>query len=153
VVLDVDDVAEYSAFLLPNPYRLIIDIHGKLPPTKVAVNKEPKPVAQDPKPVAVEAKQQPQDGGAGQDVTVTTIKEPDSKPPAPKPAGNAAAAIQNAEATKSAPLRGQGKDKDKDQERVVTETPAQIAKVVTPKVVVDDTGLDNANSDRTSGQP
>jgi len=25
-------VAEYSAFLLPNPYRLIIDIHGKLPP-------------------------------------------------------------------------------------------------------------------------
>jgi len=29
VVLDVDDVTEYSAFLLPNPYRLIIDIHGK----------------------------------------------------------------------------------------------------------------------------
>ena len=31
VVLEVDDVAEYSAFLLPNPYRLIIDIHGKKP--------------------------------------------------------------------------------------------------------------------------
>src|SRR5215468_159332 len=29
VVLDVDDVAEYSAFFLPNPYRLIIDIHGR----------------------------------------------------------------------------------------------------------------------------
>src|SRR3984957_13567026 len=29
VVLDVNDVTEYSAFLLPNPYRLIIDIHGK----------------------------------------------------------------------------------------------------------------------------
>ncbi len=29
VVLEVDDVAEYSAFLLPNPYRLIIDVHGK----------------------------------------------------------------------------------------------------------------------------
>jgi N-acetylmuramoyl-L-alanine amidase len=28
VVLEVDDVTEYSAFLLPNPYRLIIDIHG-----------------------------------------------------------------------------------------------------------------------------
>jgi N-acetylmuramoyl-L-alanine amidase len=28
VVLDVSDVSEYSAFLLPNPYRLIIDIHG-----------------------------------------------------------------------------------------------------------------------------
>jgi N-acetylmuramoyl-L-alanine amidase len=32
VVLEVDDVAEYSAFLLPNPYRLIIDIHGKQQP-------------------------------------------------------------------------------------------------------------------------
>jgi N-acetylmuramoyl-L-alanine amidase len=30
VVLEVgDDVGEYSAFLLPNPFRLIIDIHGK----------------------------------------------------------------------------------------------------------------------------
>ncbi len=29
VVLDVSDVTEYSAFLLPNPYRLIIDIHGE----------------------------------------------------------------------------------------------------------------------------
>ena len=28
VVLDVHQVVEYSAFLLPNPYRLIIDIHG-----------------------------------------------------------------------------------------------------------------------------
>ncbi len=35
VVLDVHQVAEYSAFLLPNPYRLIIDIHGKdSPPTR-----------------------------------------------------------------------------------------------------------------------
>jgi N-acetylmuramoyl-L-alanine amidase len=29
VVLDVHEVTEYSAFLLPNPTRLIIDIHGK----------------------------------------------------------------------------------------------------------------------------
>ncbi len=49
VVLDVDDVAEYSAFLLPNPYRLIIDIHGKdnhgkqppAPVSKVAANRHP----------------------------------------------------------------------------------------------------------------
>ena len=31
VVLDVNDVTDYSAFLLPNPYRLIIDIHGGTP--------------------------------------------------------------------------------------------------------------------------
>jgi N-acetylmuramoyl-L-alanine amidase len=31
VVLDVSDVSEYSAFLLPNPWRLIIDVHGSKP--------------------------------------------------------------------------------------------------------------------------
>lgn len=36
VVLEVDEVSEYSAFLLPNPYRLIIDIHGRKPATAVA---------------------------------------------------------------------------------------------------------------------
>jgi N-acetylmuramoyl-L-alanine amidase len=34
VVLDVDSLSEYDAFLLPNPYRLIIDIHGKNIPAK-----------------------------------------------------------------------------------------------------------------------
>jgi len=29
VVLEVDDVSDYAAFLLPNPYRLIVDIHGR----------------------------------------------------------------------------------------------------------------------------
>jgi len=32
IVLDVSDVTEYSAFLLPDPYRLIIDIHGHRQP-------------------------------------------------------------------------------------------------------------------------
>ena len=31
VVLEVADVSDYSAFLLPNPYRLIIDVHGRQP--------------------------------------------------------------------------------------------------------------------------
>ena len=29
VVLEVDNLSDYDAFLLPNPYRLVIDIHGK----------------------------------------------------------------------------------------------------------------------------
>ncbi len=42
VVLEVDDLSEYSAFVLPNPYRLIIDIHGrKAAPTEVASNAAP----------------------------------------------------------------------------------------------------------------
>ena len=38
VVLEVADVSDYSAFLLPNPYRLIIDVHGRQrqPQTEVA---------------------------------------------------------------------------------------------------------------------
>jgi len=42
VVLDVHHVAEYSAFLLPNPYRLIIDIHGgsEAKPTSEAIAAE-----------------------------------------------------------------------------------------------------------------
>jgi N-acetylmuramoyl-L-alanine amidase len=34
VVLEVDDLSDYEAFLLPNPYRLIIDIHGRNVPGK-----------------------------------------------------------------------------------------------------------------------
>jgi len=42
VVLEVDDVTEYSAFLLPNPYRLIVDIHGKnAGTTQVTANQSP----------------------------------------------------------------------------------------------------------------
>ncbi len=37
IVLDVNDVTEYSAFLLPNPYRLIIDIHGRSKPAAAEV--------------------------------------------------------------------------------------------------------------------
>jgi N-acetylmuramoyl-L-alanine amidase len=34
VVLDVSDVSDYSAFFLPNPSRLIIDVHGSRPDSK-----------------------------------------------------------------------------------------------------------------------
>ena len=81
---------------------------------------------------------------------MTAVKPPESKA-APKPAGNAADAIQSAEASKSGPLKGQGKDKDKDRERVVNATPAEIAKVVTPKIVVDEGGMED--SGRAAGQP
>jgi N-acetylmuramoyl-L-alanine amidase len=40
VVLEVDSLAEYSAFILPNPYRLIIDVRGK-PATATQVAEAP----------------------------------------------------------------------------------------------------------------
>jgi N-acetylmuramoyl-L-alanine amidase len=39
VVLEVADVSDYSAFMLPNPYRLIIDIHGRQPQSQTLIAK------------------------------------------------------------------------------------------------------------------
>jgi N-acetylmuramoyl-L-alanine amidase len=49
VVLDVNDVTEYSAFLLPNPYRLIIDIHGSNVRSQVAGAQQPEPLPPPPR--------------------------------------------------------------------------------------------------------
>jgi N-acetylmuramoyl-L-alanine amidase len=150
VVLDVDDVAEYSAFLLPNPYRLIIDIHGKLPPNKLAKNKEPKNAPQETKPVAPETQPSTTDDSA-QDVTVTNVKPSDNRSTPSKATGSQSADVQSVDAGKSAPIKGHGKDKDKDKERVVTQTPAETAKVITPKITVDESAIDD--SGRAAGEP
>jgi len=151
VVLDVDDVAEYSAFLLPNPYRLIIDIHGKLPPNKLAKNKEPKSTPQETKPTASETAPSTADDDSGQDVTVTSVKPSDDKSSRSKPSGTQPADVQSADAGKSVPIKGHGKDKDKDKERVVSQTPADTAKVITPKITADEGGMED--SDRAAGEP
>jgi len=60
IVLDVSSVSDYSAFLLPNPWRLIIDIHGlrpgiapttnlaNLPPASQSTPRTVAPVARPP---------------------------------------------------------------------------------------------------------
>ena len=55
VVLELDEVSEYSAFLLPNPYRLIIDVHGKRP-QKMAKADAPKAAPDKPAKAAPENK-------------------------------------------------------------------------------------------------
>ncbi|HVP44065.1 MAG TPA: N-acetylmuramoyl-L-alanine amidase [Terriglobales bacterium] len=45
VVLEVDELAEYSAFLLPDPYRLVVDIHGRQQPKMMAKAQPPTPEA------------------------------------------------------------------------------------------------------------
>jgi N-acetylmuramoyl-L-alanine amidase len=129
VVLDVDDVAEYSAFLLPNPYRLIIDIHGKMPPRQIASAKPDNSTGnadsaaprtskpqQDSRSVVQDAMQTPASGKnaagtaanttgnnpspAQSDVTVTNIP-----PNGNKSSGNAASALQRAEDAKAGPLK------------------------------------------------
>jgi N-acetylmuramoyl-L-alanine amidase len=57
IVLDVNQVTEYSAFFLPNPWRLIIDIHGGRPgnaaPQQVAATASPVPQPNVPQPEPV----------------------------------------------------------------------------------------------------
>ena len=48
IVLEVDDLSSYDAFLLPNPYRLIIDVHGQQ--SRVAVAAKTPPAAELPEP-------------------------------------------------------------------------------------------------------
>lgn len=75
VVLEVDAVSDYSVFLLPNPYRLIVDIHGRKPnppqtmlaraeeqhqPAKEAQAEIPPPRNEAAQPAAANGPQQPQ---------------------------------------------------------------------------------------------
>ena len=48
IVLDVSSVSDYSAFMLPNPWRLIIDIHGLKPGTSQTTNLASAPPAAQP---------------------------------------------------------------------------------------------------------
>jgi len=64
VVLDVNDVTEYSAFLLPNPYRLIIDIHGAVKSGGAPVASVDAPA----RPAATVPNTRAVNGGSGADV-------------------------------------------------------------------------------------
>ena len=58
IVLELDDVADYSAFLLPNPYRLIIDVHGKRP-QKMAKAEPAKPAPREAEKKAAKPASEP----------------------------------------------------------------------------------------------
>jgi N-acetylmuramoyl-L-alanine amidase len=60
IVLDVSSVSDYSAFLLPNPWRLIIDIHGLKPGGTPTTNLASQPpAAETPQPAAPPAMVKP----------------------------------------------------------------------------------------------
>ena len=113
VVLDVDDVAEYSAFLLPNPYRLIIDIHGKLPATQVAKQKPPAPV---------ETKKQPEIAAASDSIKKDPVIA-ETKTPAEKP-------VETAKLTEPKPDETKIEDSDKTTSKPTT---APTVHVVAPE--------------------
>ena len=88
VVLEVDELAEYSAFLLPNPYRLVIDIHGKQQPKMMAKAEPPKPEAKpEAKPAVKEAvkpvESKPEPKKPESPAAKLQAKEKEEEPPVP----------------------------------------------------------------------
>jgi N-acetylmuramoyl-L-alanine amidase len=80
VVLEVNGVSQYSAFFLPNPYRLVIDVHGKRAAETQVAAKPPTPARATPAPVntATQEKNKP--------VTVEIAKAAPPSSPTANPA-------------------------------------------------------------------
>ncbi len=78
VVLEVDTLSDYSVFMLPNPYRLIVDIHGRKPAARaVARTDTPTKATDAPKPAVETAAAKPD--------AVAEAKKPDLAKEEPKP--------------------------------------------------------------------
>lgn len=82
VVLDVNQVTDYSAFFLPNPWRLIIDIHGARPNSQPSQQiasapseqHTPAPAVQQPEPVATSGQSSRQAARALRDIAAVSAR-------------------------------------------------------------------------------
>lgn len=83
IVLDVSNVSEYSAFLLPNPWRLIIDVHGSkqgtLPAPSLVAKQHSQPATKAPATLA-----------ATQSAAQTTASKTEATTPSSPPQPNEA---------------------------------------------------------------
>jgi len=133
VVLDVHDVGEYSAFLLPNPYRLIIDIHGKAGNDKEQIADQTKPQTTENSPVS---------NALSQSVEISAL------PPMPVTDGSGAFGLAPQK------TQNQGQTRTTAQPRVVIPTKSTAAKPV-PNTVTSrsgDTGVEVAAVSEQQGR-
>ena len=85
VVLDVDKVKDYSAFMLPNPYRLVVDVYGEAPPSTVQALAK---AEEKPAPKAEKASEKPPEKASKTEVAANTkpperTREKESGPSVP----------------------------------------------------------------------
>lgn len=127
VVLEVDDVSDYSAFLLPNPYRLIIDIHGRQPQRETKVAKASPPAKLDAAPKADTTKPKSE---AKVEKKPEPVKSADAKP-AERTTTPSVAKTESGPVKKviveadddSAPAKREGGKKNSDKSSVVADKP------------------------------
>ncbi len=79
VVLELDQIGNYSAFLLPNPYRLVIDVHGARKPASA---KSKAPAQPEAAPATSETRDQPAPPSAALASRRAPETPPESKPTA-----------------------------------------------------------------------
>ena len=82
VVLDVTDVSDYSAFLLPNPWRLIIDIHSDKSAGKIAAANGTSATIGPSQPVPVSPGASPamRSGGTSAESTIADVAKLSTEP-------------------------------------------------------------------------
>ena len=98
VVLEVDNLSEYDAFLLPNPPRLIIDVHGKN--NERAVARNAKPAELEP---AAESETKPAESKTSETKAETKLEERDIASVSPAEHPTREPKVEVAKATDSAP--------------------------------------------------
>ncbi len=127
IVLEVDDVSDYSAFLLPNPYRLIIDIHGKQPQRTTNVAKStPKPEKENKSESAPKSTETAKTPEKKPDSTISAKKSaPEKEPSSEKTAKN------------EKPDVGKSKSKATDDEEESPKASAKSEKQIPKPEVVD----------------
>lgn len=127
VVLEVDDLSEYDAFLLPNPPRLIIDVHGKKGDRALA--RSTKPAELEP---AAESEAKPSENKAAE----TKLEERDIA--SVRPAGHPTREpkVEVAKAADSAPAASETGASDASAAEVAATAPKHDRAVV-PKPPVD----------------
>jgi N-acetylmuramoyl-L-alanine amidase len=147
VVLDVSDVTEYSAFLLPNPYRLIIDIHGGdiHGGRQGTANREQ----------GTNQASEPAGRGSGATGRAANVPAPQMATVAAKP--TAARPVPDAVATRSANATAEVADLSEMPDRVeATRKPTSrpISAVVADGTIAGDRGAsDSASDSNTSARP
>jgi len=120
VVLDVEKIEDYSVFSLPNPFRLVIDVHGAPQPQIAKTERAPRPAATAPGTrVETAAKSQPPSPPAapgvktpGQKSTAAGTEKKETalvKPPAAPGTGEKSRAETATATTPAAPTESGGR--------------------------------------------
>jgi N-acetylmuramoyl-L-alanine amidase len=139
VVLEVDSLSQYTAFLLPNPYRLIIDIHGK----DVEKSKAAAPEAKEDEKAASSTT------SATQEKTAKAADEDDK--PATKPGKRSAKKTEDV-VIKAEPTAAKTVSKNADAEDSDSKEPAAKTETTTEEKTAKITDLGSRKSKRAKGR-